>query len=248
MLKTHRGLLVALLLALPATARAAADGTSNTFLVGEKLPERLAVELAEPWEALWEELEARGGAGHRVIWIKVRSRAAFPELVAAIERGERLSWAWLVREEGGRRSTIEVRSFQIISAGEDPRFGPQTLRLEGTFRLVAGAPGATDSIGDVEFGLGVGQPVRAKVMTGDLLARIESGRAGGQGRVLLEGDQALVFFLGGIPARTEPIPEIRGRTADGKEFVLRGVRVESLTSAGATARGRLLYQDLVIPP
>jgi hypothetical protein len=91
-----------------------------------------------------------------------------------------------------------------------------------------------------------GPSVRAKVLSGDLLARI-GGRARGPGQVYLEGSQALVFFLGGIPARSEVIPEIRGRTAQGTTFVLERVRVQSLATVAGEVRGHLLYQDLVIP-
>jgi len=87
-------------------------------------------------------------------------------------------------------------------------------------------------------------PVRVKVVGGDLPERIERVRSSGEGRIHLEGSQALVFFLGGLPAGREPIAEIRARTADGRRFVLRGVRVESLESAGGSARSRLLYREL----
>jgi hypothetical protein len=261
---TRSGLLVALLLVLPATARSAVvDGASNTFLAGEAFPGTpIPVELVEPgdgaaegwgeWEILWAELESRGGGGRAVIWIKVRSLAAFPALAAAVESRRPLPEAALVREERGVRTTIHVRSFQIISAGKDSRFGPQTLRIEGEFRLASGPPGAAGRTSDEKWIELISHPashppLKVTVVAGDLPARLAGGQPRGQGEVHLEGHQALVFFLGGIPAPEQPIPEIRGRTAEGKAFVLRGVRVETLESAGGSARAHLLYQDLVIP-
>lgn len=261
---TRSGLLVALLLVLPAIARGAVvDGASNTFLTGEAFPGApIPVELVEPgdgaaegwgkWETLWAELESRGGGGRAVIWIRVRSLAAYPALAAAVESRRRVPEAALVREEHGVRTTIHVRSFQIISAGTDSRGGPQTLRIEGEFRLASGPPGAAGRTSDEKWIELLSHPashppLKVKVVAGDLPARIAGGQPRGQGEVHLEGHQALVFFLGGIPASGQPIAEIRGRTAEGRSFALKEVRVLSLESAGGIARGHLLYQDLVIP-
>lgn len=256
--KTRNGLLVVLVvLALPVIARAWGDGASNTLLVGEEPP--LPVELERPWAALWEELESGGGRGRASVRIRVGSLAAHPELAAAVESGRRLPAATLVREEGGGRSAIEfryvqVKRFQILGAGRDSGSGPQTLLLEGEFRLVFAPRTVRRAANDkwielISVSPGSPSSVHVKVFSsGDLLERIGRGQAGGPGRIVLEGDQALVFFLGGIPARSEPIPELRARTAEGRAFVLKGVRVESLESAGGSARSHLLYQDLVIPP
>lgn len=91
-----------------------------------------------------------------------------------------------------------------------------------------------------------GPLVRAKLVKGDLLARIGRGGTAGKGQIHLEGDQALVFFLGGTKSG-QSIREIRGRTPDGRTFLLKGVRLERLETAGAVTRAHLVYRDLVVP-
>jgi hypothetical protein len=89
--------------------------------------------------------------------------------------------------------------------------------------------------------------VRVKVVEGDLLPRVAGGRTSGPGHVQLEGQQALVFFLGGRAGQQRPVPDLRGRTAEGRTFVLQGVLVESQGSTGGATVVRLRYQTLQIP-
>jgi hypothetical protein len=171
-----------------------------------------------------------------------------------VERQSRLPRAEVHRASDGelRAVLFGVELVRSDPAGDPPRSDRRRYlvryqRLEAPATPKAGERTRYENRIELISVHGSGGSVRARVVEGDLLARVGDGRAGGPGQIHLEGDQALVFFLGGLPARRQPIPEIRARTAEGRTFVLQGVRVETLESPGGTARARLLYQGLLVP-
>jgi hypothetical protein len=219
--------------AVPTAAATSAPFQLDGFTGGV----RVAADLEPPG---LRALARSEGSGTLAIWI----RTGQVEVVEAQTRLRRME----LREASSGEPRAVMFEVEIVRADGRPdrsrrgqrRYLVKYERLES--RGDSGGRAKPDSWIEV---INVSAPIHAKVVEGDLLARIGRGRSSGKGQIQLEGSEALVFFLGGVQDQT--IREIRGRTKEGRTFVLKGVRIESVERSAGRARAHLIYQDVVIP-
>ena len=185
-------------------------------------------------------LARSGGSGTLAIWITTGQA----EVVEAQRRLRRME----LRDASSGEPRAVMFEVEIVRADGRPdrsrrgqrRYLVKYERIES--RGDSGGRAKPDNW--IEL-ISISSPIHATVVEGDLLARIGRGRSSGKGQIQLEGSEALVFFLGGVQDQT--IREIRGRTKEGRTFVLKGVRVENVERSAGRARAHLIYQDVVVP-
>jgi hypothetical protein len=252
---------------------AAADGTSSTFLIGEAMGgARIAVRLLEP--ASFDALTSATAPGSILVRVGDPPAGGLP---AALGRARPVSRVEL-REESAR-GPRSVRLFDVLVERADPAgtasargetYRLRYRRIEGDpdRPLVQGRvpnPGAGDEetprLGSVPA---AGAALEVDVLRGGaataalparivapagFLAALRSGRPGGAGEAELEGDQCLVFFLGGVPAAGgHRLPELRLRTREGKEVVLARATVHCGASSGPgrPQRTRVTFEGFAV--